>query len=212
MFRLVIFDLDGTLLDTKDAITRSLNVTFSEIGLGPYDWDKDIVRFFGRPFKEWAETLLREEGRYSKENVEKVSDRMWDNYARIGVKHAKLMPGAMEVLNSLKKRGTKLAVATNMRSRHAKIFFSRFGLDKYFDKVCTISDVEKGKPHPDQVEYILRDLGIERKETLMVGDSKSDLDFARNSEVKLILLDSPWNQSLKPDYRIKRLKELLEIV
>ena len=212
MFRLVIFDLDGTLLDTKDAIAKSLNVTFEEIGLGPYDWDRDIVRFFGRPFEEWAETLLKEAGRYSKEEVERVSDRMWENYSTTGVKHAKLMPGAVEVLNSLKKKGTRLAVATNMKSRNVKIFFSEFGLAEYFDKVCTISDVEKGKPHPDQVECILRDLDIGRKEVLMVGDSKSDLDFAKNAEVKLALLDSPWNQSFRPDYRIKKLEELLEIV
>lgn len=212
MFRLVIFDLDGTLLDTKDAISKSLNVTFEEIGLGPYEWEKHIVRFFGKPFGEWAETLLREAGRYSKEEVERISNRMWDNYANMGVKHAKLMPGALKVLEYLKKKGTRLAVATNMRSRHAKIFFSRFGLNEYFDKVCTVSDVKRGKPHPDQVECILRDLKIERKETLMVGDSRSDMEFARNSRIKIALLNSPWNRPLKPDYRIKKLEGLLEII
>lgn len=212
MFRLVIFDMDGTLIDSMVAIVKSMNMTFSELGLGPYEWEKDIVRFFGKPFEIWAETLLREGGKYSEENLKRMTSRMWDNYSTTGVKHAKLMPGAVEVLNSLKKRGTKLAVATNMKSRNVKVFFSEFGLDKYFDKVCTISDVEKGKPHPDQVECILKDTGAKRKETLMVGDSKSDLDFAKNAGVKLALLDSPWNQSFRPDYRIKKLEELLEIV
>ncbi|MEE9322907.1 MAG: HAD family hydrolase [Candidatus Aenigmarchaeota archaeon] len=212
MFRLVVFDLDGTLIDSAGAIMKSINVTFSEIGLGPYEWERDIVRFFGKPFEEWAKTLLKEAGKYSGGNVERISNKMWDNYAKIGVKHAKLMPGTLEALEALKKRGIKLAVATNMRSRHAKVFFSHFGLGKYFEKVCTVSDVGKGKPHPEQLERIMKDTGFERNETLMVGDSKSDLEFARNSGVKLALLDSRWNKGLKPDYRIKKLKELPEII
>ncbi|NIQ18241.1 MAG: HAD hydrolase-like protein, partial [Candidatus Aenigmarchaeota archaeon] len=95
MFKLVIFDLDGTLIDSAGAILKSVNITFSELGLGPYKWEKDIVRFFGRPFEEWAETLLKEAGKYSKENLERMANRMWDNYATIGVKHAKLYPGAL---------------------------------------------------------------------------------------------------------------------
>lgn len=212
MFKLVIFDLDGTLIDSMNAIVKSMNVTFAEIGMGPYTWEDDIVRFFGKPFEDWAEILLKEAGKYSKENMEKMTNKMWDNYAKIGVKEAKMKPGAFEVLETLKKKGVKLAIATNMRSVHMKIFFSHFGLDKYFDKACTVSDVEKGKPHPDQLECILEKIHAENNETLMIGDSKTDLEFAKNAGIRIALLDSPWNQDLRPDYRIKKLKELLEIV
>lgn len=212
MFRLVVFDLDGTLIDSVRAIVKSMNLTFSELGLGPYEWERDIVRFFGKPFEEWAETLLREGGKYSKENLKRMVDGMWDHYAVEGLEMAKLNPGAIEILEALKKKGVKLAVATNMISRHMKVFFSKFGLSKYFDKVCTISDVKKGKPHPDQLECIIRDLKIGKDGTLMVGDSKSDIDFAKNTGVKIALLDSPWNRSLRADYRVKNLKGLLDIM
>ncbi|UCC91613.1 MAG: HAD family hydrolase [Candidatus Aenigmatarchaeota archaeon] len=212
MFKLVIFDLDGTLIDSMEAIVRSMNVTFSELGLGPYEWGRDVQRFFGKPFQKWAETLLKEGGKYSKKNMERMTNRMWDNYADIGVKYTKLKEGAIEVLETLRKRGVRLAVATNMIARHANIFFSHFDLRKYFEKVCTVSDVEKGKPHPDQVECILEDLDAERDETLIVGDTISDLHFAKNSGIRIAIIDAPWNRSLRPDYRIKKLKELLEIV
>ena len=212
MFKLAVFDLDGTLIDSMDAIVKSMNVTFAEIGLGPYTWEDDIVRFFGKPFEDWAETLLREAGKYSKENMDRMTAKMWENYAKIGVKEARMNPGAIEVLEALKKKGVRLAVATNMRSHHMKIFFSHFGLEKYFDRAYAGSDVKRGKPYPDLLERIMEDTDIEKSSTLMVGDSRTDIEFARNAGIKIALLESPWNLGLKADYRIKTLKELLEIV
>jgi phosphoglycolate phosphatase len=211
MFRLVVFDLDGTLFDSAGAILESLNLTFSEIGLGPYEWDRDIARFFGRPFVVWAETLLSEGGKYSEANVNRMAERMFGNYAVMGPKHSKLNPGALEALGGLKKKGIKLAVATNMVGKDTKIFLSHFGLDGYFEKVCTISDVSKGKPDPGQMKCILNEIKAKRNEVLMVGDSLTDVEFARNSGVRVALLDAPWNKSLKPDYRIKNLMEVLKI-
>ena len=212
MFRLVVFDLDGTLINSVEAIMKSINLTFAEFGLGPYEWEKDIVRFFGKPFEIWAETLLKEGKKYSHENLEKAVNTMYRHYNKIGPAHARLYPHALEVLSALKNRGVKLAVATNMISRHMKTYFSRFDLGAYFEKMCTLSDVKRGKPYPDQLECIQRETGVPKNETLVVGDSETDLEFARNSGVKIAVLDAVWNKNLKPDYRIKDLKELLDIV
>lgn len=212
MFRLVIFDLDGTLFDSAGAILESLNLTFAELGLGPYDWNRDTARFFGKPFSVWAETLLKEAGKYSEANVKRMVEKMFDNYAVVGPKHSKLNPGALEALEGLKKNGIKLAVATNMIRRHTKIFFSRFRLNGYFEKVCTVSDVKKGKPDPGQLECIRKKIKAERSEILMVGDSLTDVEFARNAGIRVALLDAPWNKDLKPDYRIKNLEDVMEIV
>ncbi len=65
MFKLVIFDLDGTLFHSNQAIAESMNIAFGKAGLGPYAWDRDIARFFGMPFRQWVDALLKEEGRYS---------------------------------------------------------------------------------------------------------------------------------------------------
>jgi phosphoglycolate phosphatase len=212
MFRLVVFDLDGTLFDSAGAILEALNLTFAEIGLGPYDWDRDIARFFGKPFSLWAEALLKDGGKYSEANVKRMVERMFENYTVIGPKHSKLSPGAIEALEGLKSRGVRLAVATNMIKRHMDAFFTRFGLANYFGGVCTASDVSKEKPDPDQMECILKRVDAARDEILMVGDSETDVLFARNCGVKVALLDAPWNKRLRPDYRLGNLKELLGIV
>lgn len=211
MFKLVVFDLDGTLFDSAGAILESVNLTFAELGLGPYDWERDVTRFFGKPFSFWAESLLREGGKYSEANVKRMVERMFDNYAVVGPKHSKLNPGALETLDGLKKKGIKLAVATNMIKRHLDAFFSRFKIGEYFGGICTASDVNKAKPDPDQMECILKNVRAAKSEILMVGDSRTDVEFARNSGVSVAILDATWNRTLKPDYRIKNLKELLEI-
>lgn len=212
MFRLVVFDLDGTLLDSAGAILKSINVTFAKLGLGPYDWDRDVVRFFGKPFEFWAETLLREACKYSEENLKKMTNGTWEYYKKNGPKHIKLNEGAKEVLEDLKKLGIRMAVATNMRSEHAESFLPYFGIKRYFEEVCTVSDVRRGKPYPDQMECILKKVRVKKSETLVVGDSVSDTEFAQNSGVKVALLVAPWNRKLKSDYRVKKLRDILDIV
>ena len=211
MFKLVIFDLDGTLIDSMSAIMGPLNLTFSELGLGPYEWKNDIERFFGKTFDIWAETLLKEGGKFSKENLKMMIDKMWDNYYRSGIKEIKLQEGTEEILEFLKKKGVKMAVATNMITRHAETILSRFNISEYFEKVCTASDLSRGKPHTDQFECIMKNIKAEKNEILMVGDSETDIEFARNCGISMALLESPWNRSIDADYNIKKLTELAKI-
>lgn len=212
MYNLVIFDLDGTLLNSEEAILESLNRTFGTIGLGPYEWDSDISRFFGRPFRIWTETLLREAGRYSEKLADEMTNKAWDNYALIGPSRTGLNPFARETLNALKAKGIKMAVATNMMSRHSNIILPHLGIDAYFGEICTADSVKQAKPYADQFYCIARKANIDKSEALMVGDSATDLEFAGNAGIKIAILDAPWNSSLNPDYRIKTLKELLKIV
>ncbi|MCX6817687.1 MAG: HAD family hydrolase [Candidatus Aenigmarchaeota archaeon] len=211
MFRLVIFDLDGTLFSSENVILESLNRAFNEINLGPYDWESDIVRFFGKPFRIWAETLLREAGRYTPGLAERITQKAWDNYALLGPSMVRLNPGAKETLEKLKSKGVKLAVASNMMTRHAHILLPHFGIQNYFDKICTADSVKRPKPFPDQFDCIMESVKADKKETLMVGDTASDVDFARNCGIKVALLDASWNRSLAPDYRIKNLSKVLEL-
>ena len=211
MFKLVIFDLDGTLFSSEDAILESLNRAFEGIGLGPYDWESDIARFFGKPFRAWAETLLREAGKYTPELAEKITQKAWDNYALLGPSMVRLNPGAKETLEALKNKGVRLAVASNMMTRHADILLPQFGIKKYFDKICTADSVSRPKPFPDQFDCIMESVKAEKNAILMVGDTASDADFARNCGIRIVLLDASWNRSLATDYRIKNLSEVLEL-
>jgi len=212
MFRLVVFDMDGTLLDTKKGIMESINSVFSEMGLGPYDWKKDIERFFGKRFRIWAETLLKEGGKYSRGNTEKMVNMMFDLYEKTGVRHARLTEGALETLKHLRSRGIRIAVSTNMIRALCTAMFEKFNLYGYVDTMCTLSDVKREKPFPDQMDLILSKHDIPKEETLMVGDSVTDAEFAKNSGVRLALLDQPWNRELKADYRIRKLAEITSIV
>ncbi|MCD6590630.1 MAG: HAD family hydrolase [Candidatus Aenigmarchaeota archaeon] len=212
MFRCVVFDLDGTLVNSIDGIMVAINKTFSTIGLGPYEWEKDIERFFGKPFEIWAETLLKEGDKYSEENVKKMKELMHENYSSIGVDYVKLNPGVKEALEVLKDNGVKIALATNTVSGPPQKFLKHLGVYEYFDKICTVSDVEKGKPEPDEMICIIKSLNINPDEILVVGDSETDVEFAKNSGCKICILDAKWNKNITSDYRVKNMKELVDIV
>ncbi len=96
-----------------------------------------------------------------------------------------------------------------MIRRHVDTFFSYYKLGGYFEKVCSISDVREGKPARDQFDCIMDGIRARKSEILMVGDTASDVGFARNCGIRVALLDAAWNRSLEPDYRLKSLKEVL---
>lgn len=215
MFSAVIFDLDGTLLDTLTDLRRALNEALKENGL-PYVYSKkDCRNFIGNG----PNYLLKQALHTDKEDEEflKVKARYLELYFAYQEDHTKPYPGLKTVLHFLKERGVQLFVVTNKPQVQAeKILAKCFG-DDVFQEIVGYRENKPPKPDPWFVTYLDEKYNLDKNSILFVGDSLPDLLTAKNSKIPLALVTWGYG-NYKPSlleestYVIKKAKELVGIV
>ena len=146
--KLVIFDLDGTLVDAYEAIFRSFNHTMKALGLknrSRLTVRKAVGRGDGLLLKPFVEPEFLNEAL-----------RIYRRHHSFSlIKYARLFPGARKVLRALKKRGLKLAVASNRPTRYSWILIRHLELHRYFDYVLCADRLAHRKPHPEILKNIM---------------------------------------------------------
>lgn len=209
MIKAVLFDLDGTLINTNNLIIKSFNHTFKKHLNKTLD-EKKIVMFFGEPLKE---TLAR----YDRENV----DALLKTYMEYNeVKHDELtksFEGVEDAIKSIKERDIKVGVVTSKRRVMALKGLQLFGLDKLMDVIITPEDTKLHKPNGEPVLKACEVLKISPEEAIMVGDSYYDILCGKNAGAKACLVKYtalPIEEILKydPDYTIDSIRELVEFI
>ena len=207
-FKGVLFDLDGTLLDTSELIIKSFNHTMNK----HYQRNADIevVRsYFGRPLRTAMEFM----------GPDKVEELI-ASYREYNLLHhdssVKVFSGVAEVIRQLYEAGILLAVVTSKTHATAIRGLRLFNLDKYFTSVIGCERSLKHKPDPEPVSVALSDLNVPANECLMVGDSPYDLISAKSAGVKTAAVswsDLPLATLLaeNPDYIVNSMEELLSI-
>lgn len=182
MVKAVIFDLDGTLLDTLGDIVSVLNTTLDSFGLPPVSYGQ-AREYIGNGARELVRLAV---GRENEGLVDEILPVYRSAYAADDGGRSALYEGEERALLSLKGRGIRLAVLTNKPHAAAlkaqKLFFGAFGLDY-------IQGQEEGlplKPAPDGVFRILSALGVTADECLFVGDGETDVFTARNAGVQCV--------------------------
>jgi len=208
--RLIIFDLDGTLVDAYKAIFKSFNHTMQSLlmkGRSPaavrkaVGWgDESLLKPFVQPWQlKKALRIYRRHHSYSL------------------IRHARLLLGAKKVLGILKKKGIKLAVASNRPTRFSWILIRHLGILKYFDYVLCADKLGHRKPHPEILYKIMRRLRVLPDETLYVGDMAIDAQAGHRAGVRTIVVTT-GSSSLreirreKPFLVIRRIEELLRVL
>lgn len=204
----ILFDLDGTLLDTNELIHRSFEHTFQHFG---YSFTREeILQFNGPPLTET----------FSKINPDLV-DEMIRVYRKHNHEHheqyVKLFPNVKETLDILKKHGKKLAIVTAKMRSGVELGLEITNIKAYFDSIVTIDDVENPKPHPEPVLKAMNHLDSTTDDTIMVGDNYHDIKSGKNAGVKTVGV--AWStkgedflRQFEPTYMIDDMKELLPIV
>lgn len=194
-FRLVAFDLDGVLVNSFRCWWELLSETLIGQGKPPLSeaefaasWGQDVEADRRRFFPEW--TLEQLHRHYAKE-FPRFADRV------------KAQPGARDVLAGLKKRGKKLAVATNSPLHIAVRLLDRASLAEFLDWTAAIDLVAHGKPEPDLLEYVAKRSGVGSKEMCYVGDTEFDAGASSAAGVYFIGYKRPG------DRRIESLRELI---
>ncbi len=179
----VIFDLDGVIVSTDDYHYRAWKRMADEEGI-PFD-RRINRRLRGVGRMESLEIILEQADRtYSDEEKQALADRKNGYYreslSRLGPDD--LLPGAMDVMQELRERGAKVAVASS--SRNAPTILERLGLTDFFDAKADGNDIERSKPDPEVFEVAAERLGLAPEACLVVEDADAGIEAATRGGMK----------------------------
>jgi len=177
---LVIFDLDGTLIDSSADLAHSVNATRAHLGLPPMEHEK-VYSYVGNGAPVLIRKALGPE--YPDDVVAGALDYFLAYYREHMLDNTVLYPGVREVLDQFRGKGIAMAVLTNKPARFSVGIVDGLGLHEHFRHVYGGNSFEQKKPHPVGIETLRAELGASREDTLMVGDSAVDVQTARNARV-----------------------------
>ena len=183
----VLFDLDGTLLDTVADIALALNRTMLDYGCKPLPED-DVRRMIGRGSPiliERAAMLERFFHHYGE--LEELNEDRAQPYA-----------GAAESLRELHEAGLRIAVVTNKQHRFAAALLERLGLSAWVDVVIGGDTCARRKPDPQPLLFACESLRVPPSASLMVGDSVNDVQAARAAGIPIVCVTYGYNEGRDP--------------
>ncbi|ARQ46013.1 HAD-IA family hydrolase [Oxalobacter formigenes] len=206
-FNLIVFDWDGTLMDSTSAIVKSLQDSAADLGLPTPD-KKKAAHVIGLGLREALETVLPD---VSPEYYPKLIERYRTHFLKNSVSLS-LFDGVREMLDDLKNQDYFLAVATGKSRAGLNRAIDEVGLQGYFDASRT-ADETHSKPHPAMLLELTEQLGEPMKRTVMIGDTTHDLLMANNAGASGIAVQygahSPKElQLMHPMYSADTVEEL----
>jgi pyrophosphatase PpaX len=205
----LLFDLDGTLIDTNELIVSSFLHTLEQYYPGQYKRE-DVLPFNGPSLTET----------FSKINLEKAEEMIEVYQVHNRVHHDSFVtefPGVYETIQRLKESGFKLGIVTTKRPDVVEMGLSLTKLKPFFDTIITFADVTHTKPDPEPVQKALASLGSHPDEAIMVGDNYHDILAGKNAGTKTVgvawsLKGKDYLQTFEPDYMLDSIEDLLKIV
>jgi phosphoglycolate phosphatase len=197
----VLFDLDGTLLDTAADIARALNRTFAERGWAPLPVS-EVARMIGRGSPILIERAAAAGGHVLNDaDQAAMVERFFDHYGALEESNdsdAKAYPGAAEALRILHDAGMPVAVVTNKQQRFARGLLQRLNLMNCIDAVVGGDTCERRKPDPQPLLFACESLAVPPSEALMVGDSVNDVRAARAAHIPIVCVPYGYNEGQDP--------------
>jgi pyrophosphatase PpaX len=172
--RAVLFDLDGTLLNSIPLIRRSFEQVFADFGI-PWG-DGEVMKTVGLPLRQAAEI-------YAPGREEQFLEAYTEFYRDHQEEMLELFPGTVEGLEFLSGAGYLLGLVTSKRREPVVAGLSLTGLDRYLSHVVTLDDTSRPKPYPDCLLRCLELLAVEPGQAVYVGDSWYDVQTGKNAGV-----------------------------
>lgn len=208
----VVFDLDGTLVDTAPDLTATLNHVLGEIGHAPVTTEdvRPVVAYGGR---RMLKTCLERAG-------DDASEARLDELLKLYLAHyrehladaSRPYPGALQCLDWLTSQGVRLGVCTNKYELLAFTLLDRLGLERYFHAITGADTFEIRKPHPDHLTRTIEMAGGKADHAIMIGDSETDIATAKAAGVPVIGVTFGYSgvpvEKFEPDALIGHYREL----
>ena len=197
----VLFDLDGTLLDTVSDIARALNRALSEYDLAPLPVG-DVSRMVGRGSPMLIESATRARSReFSDREKAAMLERFFHHYGELEERDesdAQPYAGVREALRRLHDAELRVAVVTNKYHRFASALLQRLNLMQWVDVVVGGDTCERRKPDPQPLLFACQALGLSPSQVLMVGDSINDVTAARAAGIPVVCVPYGYNEGNDP--------------
>jgi phosphoglycolate phosphatase len=194
--RAVIFDLDGTLVDSAGEIAAALNAAFFEIGLASLPLER-VQAMIGRGVRVLVQRALAEIA--SGHDIEEPVRRFEAHYARVVGTHAGLFAGVMPGLERLRAAGVPMAVVTNKPRSFTLKLLQRLEVQRFFRAVVAGDDGIAPKPAGDMLVAACACMGTRARETLMLGDSDNDVRAARAAGCPVWCVPYGYNEGRPAD-------------
>ncbi len=207
--KLVIFDLDGTVLDTREFLYQGFEHAIKSHKL-PHKSRADLDHVISTTkYLPEAYALLG-----IHDNVEEII-KTHISYRSQNLHLIKTFPEVIETLSHIKTAGIKITALTNrLKQLHESLEIT--GVKKYLDLLITKSDIIYPKPHPEGIEKILSHFSIPKNQALIVGDTEDDIIAGKNAGIKTVAVSYGFGayriKKSNPDYLVNHFSELLQII
>ena len=220
-FKLIGFDLDGTLVNSLPDLALSVNSALAEFDL-PKAPEELVLTWIGNGAPvliaralDWAQ---KQTGKVlTEEEIKRVTERFNFYYGENLCNVSRLYPNVKETLETLKEKGYVLAVVTNKPTRHVQPVLAAFGIDHLFSEMLGGQSLPAIKPHQGPLYYLCGKFGFEPRQVLFVGDSKNDIIAGHAAGCAVVGLTYGYNYNIpisesNPDWVFDDFVQLLTIL
>ena len=195
----VLFDLDGTLVDTAPDLMRAHNHVMKKFGY-PTKSTKEIRNLVGQGAGAmlgrsiWGQAK-KEFGKVQNEKIKKeMIDAFVDYYGKNIINESTLINGVKEFLKWCKEKNISMAVCTNKQEHLAIDLLKKIGIYDYFEYVAGSNTFDYCKPDPRHLTNVIEILGGEIKRSIMIGDSETDANAGKNAGIPVVLLEDGYTE------------------
>lgn len=208
MIKLICFDIDGTLLDTREFIIGAYLHTIKHHAGIDYARD-ELITFINGTIHEVYETALPG-------HLQEAFLNTHEEFQTANLHLITIYDEVVTTLDILKKKNIRFAAVTNRRRESALRNLSLHKLDSYFDIVITPEDVKKGKPDPEGVIKVMKQFDVKPRETMFVGDAVSDILTGQNAQIKTVGVTHGFStkkqlEDVHADYVIDTISQLIPL-
>jgi len=195
--RAILFDLDGTLVDTAPDITAAVDATLRTLEMPALE-PATVRSYIGRGVDVLLHRILTGErdGNATRDLHGRARDVFFDEYRASNGRTAKIYPGVLEGIEHARRIGLRLCCVTNKLQGFSDDLLQQVGLDRYFELVVGGDALPKRKPHPAPLLYAAKRLGVEAAECLMIGDSSNDAHAARAAGMPVVLVPYGYTEDV----------------
>ncbi|KAI5914449.1 phosphoglycolate phosphatase [Thauera sp. 2A1] len=196
--RAVLFDLDGTLLDTIGDLAEAANRMLAELGR-PVRTQDEIHSFVGKGIPNLVRRCLTENAQAGEDEIEAAVAVFRRHYHMVNGVSTRIYPGVLETISVLRARSIKLAVVTNKAEAFTLPLLDRMGMAGHFDTVVSGDTLPVKKPDPAVLHLACERLGVSARDALMIGDSANDALAAQGAGMPVLLVTYGYSEGRPVD-------------